>query len=1206
MPKIDVFAYEGTRPIGWVRMRPIRKTPDGFAGVVFGRRLYHVFRARHEHFSIDTAGPSWSKDSAACPIVSIWPPIIDSDRINEAGVRVTSRSVHVENRSISSTKFSSSSDRDQLVGAFVTTVVGDEADQFATFRTGPDGIGRVKGIVGREAEVEYFVSPAGPRLVTRRIDRRQLKPVSLMLETVVFSQDPTSGTWHRGRVIARESADVAPVDERYRVRFPNDFVQVLPVSDLYVRWAHPIDDPLEYVAARVTDTPFFFEGRRRIVRNLAEQRALFGGLTGLASAAIDLLPHQVAIARRVLADPVERYLLADEVGLGKTIEAGIIIRQHLLDCPGSARVLVVVPLHLVDQWRLELDTRFGIASGDQRVVVADEFAAQQVRTGEWSMLVVDEAHRVAPGAFDETASRERRLFGRLRDLAKATPRVLLLSGTPVLRQEDGFLAMLHLLDPEAYRLADREAFRQRVAARSDVADATAQLTEGAPGFFLEQAVQRLKGAFGNDPRLNALGMDVMRLADEDESSQERDKAIRALRLHVTEAYKLHRRMLRTRRDDPTVLDLLGRRNGIEILECHDEPRALAWELVEAWRAAMPLDAMGARPQRGQGLLATLVEAGLSHPLAVQTWFEQRAGVLRSRNSEGEELFQGEAAWCGSALRRLASVVQEEPRSQELAAWIQKNGGKAIVFVDRADVAARVCRELRGRLGAAVVAYLDDPASQGFGPTGPVEAFVRNSAVKVIVADRRAEEGLNLQRVQATLVHYDLPMAPTRIEQRNGRVDRLEAKRSPRFVAFAGASEYETAWIEYLRATVRVFSRSVAPLQYALADSCDRLGRGFLALGAEAFAEESRRLASPDGLEAELAAIRHQEALDSISLDSAQEKDFFKAMYAGDERESEHAGVDCDAWLKERLQFWRKPCGSKGGAGSGLHYAYSLAKQPLLPLQQVVTTFASSVDRVHTTNGELLLGPLSYDRLVAVEHRGVQLLRPGSPFLDAVEEMVRCDDRGAAFAMWRPVSGIDPDEARVYFRFDFVVEANLAAAEAAVRKDGGATEALRRIADSALPPIWRTIWIDANTRFVTEPGLLAVLERPFDKRRGDTNLRLERWDWADQICPVHDWPGLCAKAHSAARHSLFHDADFQSKLDSGARRFKEASDGNHFQAETRISLLSDSAARFAELKAAAYASRIDQLILDGVRAPKARVDSMGAVYLAGADLARRRR
>ena len=72
------------------------------------------------------------------------------------------------------------------------------------------------------------------------------------------------------------------------------------------------------------------------------QRGATAGLTGLISARIKLLPHQVHVVRRVLEDPVCRYLLADEVGLGKTIEAGIIARQLRLDKP-NARILVVVP-----------------------------------------------------------------------------------------------------------------------------------------------------------------------------------------------------------------------------------------------------------------------------------------------------------------------------------------------------------------------------------------------------------------------------------------------------------------------------------------------------------------------------------------------------------------------------------------------------------------------------------------------------------------------------------------------------------------------------------------------------------------------------------------------------------------------------------------------------------------------------------------------
>src|SRR5947209_2275548 len=82
---------------------------------------------------------------------------------------------------------------------------------------------------------------------------------------------------------------------------------------------------------------------------LLRQRAASRGMSGLLSSRIELHSHQVEVIRRVLEDPVQRYLLADEVGLGKTIEAGAILRQYLIDDP-SGQALVIVPPLLAQQW----------------------------------------------------------------------------------------------------------------------------------------------------------------------------------------------------------------------------------------------------------------------------------------------------------------------------------------------------------------------------------------------------------------------------------------------------------------------------------------------------------------------------------------------------------------------------------------------------------------------------------------------------------------------------------------------------------------------------------------------------------------------------------------------------------------------------------------------------------------------------------------
>jgi ATP-dependent helicase HepA len=137
-----------------------------------------------------------------------------------------------------------------------------------------------------------------------------------------------------------------------------------------------------------------------LVAGFVRQRAAAGGLTGLLSAPIALERHQVEVVRRVLHDPVQPYLLADEVGLGKTIEAGVIVRQHILDHPRDHRVLVIVPEQLQGQWESELRERLqvGAAYGHRVTIVAlEELNQQPLASLAATLLVIDEAHQAVAG-----------------------------------------------------------------------------------------------------------------------------------------------------------------------------------------------------------------------------------------------------------------------------------------------------------------------------------------------------------------------------------------------------------------------------------------------------------------------------------------------------------------------------------------------------------------------------------------------------------------------------------------------------------------------------------------------------------------------------------------------------------------------------------------------------------------------------------------
>jgi ATP-dependent helicase HepA len=125
-----------------------------------------------------------------------------------------------------------------------------------------------------------------------------------------------------------------------------------------VRWSRAIDDPTAFLGAKISETPRFADGRRKFVRSAIAQRAAAMGMPALTSSSVELEAHQIEVVRRILQDPVQRYLLADEVGLGKTVEAGILIRQCILDAGDCSSVLVIVPEALVPQWRSELESKF--------------------------------------------------------------------------------------------------------------------------------------------------------------------------------------------------------------------------------------------------------------------------------------------------------------------------------------------------------------------------------------------------------------------------------------------------------------------------------------------------------------------------------------------------------------------------------------------------------------------------------------------------------------------------------------------------------------------------------------------------------------------------------------------------------------------------------------------------------------------------------
>jgi len=292
--------------------------------------------------------------------------------------------------------------------------------------------------------------------------------------------------------------------------------QRLPESLLNDRIS--LQGPQERLFSGRFDNPTTFDLRRRTLDLLHRSRK--SPVRGFVGGRIDLIPHQLYIAQEVTSRHAPRVMLSDEVGLGKTIEACLILHRLLLSGRAN-RILVLVPESLVHQWFVEMLRRFNIwlnifdeercASiqagepganpflDDQFVLTSIDFltrapqrAAEAIATG-WDILVVDEAHHL-----EWSPDAPSRQYQIVEELSRKSDGLLLLTATPEQLGVESHFARLRLLDPDRY--GDLEKFQ----AESKDYKKTAEVTEKlAGGIALAEKDERLlRTVLGHDENLD--------------------------------------------------------------------------------------------------------------------------------------------------------------------------------------------------------------------------------------------------------------------------------------------------------------------------------------------------------------------------------------------------------------------------------------------------------------------------------------------------------------------------------------------------------------------------------------------------------------------------------------------------------------------------------------------------------------------------------
>lgn len=509
----------------------------------------------------------------------------------------------------------------------------------------------------------------------------------------------------------------------------------IELSEAELDDAQPISRADERLLSTRIDAPDRFDFRLQALSRRAE--AMRSPAFGLAGARVDLIPHQLRVAEIVAQRQPPRALLADEVGLGKTIEAGMILAR-LLATGRVSRVLVLAPGSLASQWLIELLRRFNLSFAlfdeercesielsdptanpfeDEQCVLADigwlaaaPKRATQIADAGWDLVVVDEAHHL-----EWTAEAASPSYALVEKLAATSPGLILLTATPQQLGRSGHFARLRLLDPARY--VDLEAFTAESDGYVRLSAIAAQLLDAQALSPAEHA--ELESRFAGDD--DVLG----RLAD-----YEADRAANANAL----------------------LDALIDRHG-------------TGRVMFRNRRAQ----IGGFPRR-IGHVRTL-EGSTLDDAQRQTLLAEFHADAQSRAPAGELDYAS------------------DPRLAWLLDLIEKLGGEKLLLICRTQAKVLALEEaLRTRSGVKLARFhegmtlLQRDRNAAF--------FAEPEGARVLLCSEIGSEGRNFQFAHHLLL-WDLPFDPDLLEQRIGRLDRIGQRHDIHIhaAAFSGSAQH---------------------------------------------------------------------------------------------------------------------------------------------------------------------------------------------------------------------------------------------------------------------------------------------------------------------------------------------------------------------------------------------------------------------------------
>lgn len=617
-------------------------------------------------------------------------------------------------------------------------------------------------------------------------------------------------------------------------------------ADIIAAFNNGCVDPSKQLKQYEFQNPCWYLGHSVVSKSMNVLDNSIYGFKELAGSKIYLLAHQINTIMRCLQENPCRYMLADEVGMGKTIEAISVFKIYMKD-RNNQKALVIVPKALKEQWLTELFLKFGIAQENDannnsiKVKAISELCMEDV-SDKWDFVIIDEVHRYLG---------DEKIYGILHSITRQSRNILLLSATPVQQRQEEYLSLLRLLLPAKYDKYSIEEFGRLVDKQSQIIQKTALILDDLEDY--EEEINSVSEQ-GNNPHESEDCQDLYEEIHDglEEICEELDDdklcnlfkqiefdndglgvyQIKVIISYICSNYQIESNIIRNRRklleNSNTEERLLPVRKLESIVYDLDNERntyeTITYELLSDWIEKHSENG----PIFIQEQVRPLLSAFFSSPWA----FIEEMKAAKNRGQQIDtELISSAKKWMNfesHIVDNVNDIINDPDKYDDcystrlisvLNAVYDEYYDKKIVLFTNYPETFEVYRAALGML-------FSEEEISCFGESLSSEdlelnayRFQNDSTCRIMLCDYTGGEGRNFQCADY-IVHIDIPWDANMIEQRIGRLDRLErdpARPIVHSIVVYTRETFEEALFKFWNEGLKIFTQSLSGMEIIMND-----------------------------------------------------------------------------------------------------------------------------------------------------------------------------------------------------------------------------------------------------------------------------------------------------------------------------------------------------------------------------------------------------